>query len=168
MPGLTSDPAMELLDADPVDAGMEAPSADFVEEVPTGAPSRAEDPMEFAAADELTNPNAPAWSEPTPEPFAAEPEPVSLPEMPVDPGDTAPPASPPAPAVPDDALAQIAPALQEQLHETLEKIAWEAFGQVTETVVAQTVERLEKIAWEVVPKLAETLIAEEIRKLKER
>lgn len=63
-------------------------------------------------------------------------------------------------------LRQVAPQLRAQLHETLERVAWEAFGQVTEKIVAQAVERVEAITWEVVPKLAETLILEEIRKLK--
>ena len=66
----------------------------------------------------------------------------------------------------NDIVTEITPVLREQLHETLEKIAWESFGQVTETIVEHAVERLEKAAWEVVPKLAETLILEEIRKLK--
>jgi hypothetical protein len=63
-------------------------------------------------------------------------------------------------------LRRVAPELRAQLHETLERVAWEAFGQVTEKIVAQAVERVEAITWEVVPKLAETLILEEIRKLK--
>ena len=63
-------------------------------------------------------------------------------------------------------MEQVGPALRAQIHETLERIAWESFGQVTEKLVEQSLERVEKIAWEVVPKLAETLIQEEIRKLK--
>jgi CheY-like chemotaxis protein len=66
----------------------------------------------------------------------------------------------------DSVLAEIAPALREQLHDTLEKIAWESFGAVTEKVVSETVDRIEKIAWEVIPQLAETLIKQEIRRLK--
>ena len=63
-------------------------------------------------------------------------------------------------------LQNIEPALRQQLHDTLEKIAWESFGEITETIVRQTVERVEAIAWEVLPQMAETLIREEIRQLK--
>lgn len=62
--------------------------------------------------------------------------------------------------------ADFAPMLRERIHETLEKMAWEAFGQVTETLVKEALERVEKIAWEVIPRMAETLIQEEIRRLK--
>ncbi|MDH5567244.1 MAG: response regulator [Myxococcales bacterium] len=72
-----------------------------------------------------------------------------------------------SPAIPTDALVeQIAPALRAELHQTLEKIAWESFGQITEKIVQEVVQRLETVAWDVVPKLAEALIQEEIRKLK--
>ncbi|MGH0028991.1 MAG: hypothetical protein ACQGVC_04310, partial [Myxococcota bacterium] len=142
-------PPVPDLDADPVmEAGPIEPGSGFVEEVPTAGPQRGApaDAMAESLGEPLDLPGPNDVTSPDPEPEA----PVAAAE----------------PVVTDDALAQIAPALQEQLHETLEKIAWEAFGQVTETVVNQAVERLEKIAWEVVPKLAETLIAEEIRKLK--
>ena len=66
----------------------------------------------------------------------------------------------------DRIVAQVAPAMRDELHQTLERIAWESFGAVTEQLVAQALERIETVAWEVVPKLAETLIQEEIRKLK--
>jgi CheY-like chemotaxis protein len=69
-------------------------------------------------------------------------------------------------ALSDAVVARVAPALREQLHDTLEKMAWEAFGSAAESIIEQAVERLEKVAWEVVPRLAETLILEEIRKLK--
>jgi CheY-like chemotaxis protein len=62
--------------------------------------------------------------------------------------------------------ADFAPMLRERIHETLEKMAWEAFGQITETLVKDALERVEKIAWEVIPRMAETLIQEEIRRLK--
>ena len=70
-------------------------------------------------------------------------------------------------AKPADALmAAIEPELRQQLHDTLEKIAWESFGELTEAIVRQSVERVEAIAWEVVPRMAELLIQEEIRRLK--
>ncbi len=57
-------------------------------------------------------------------------------------------------------------AMRDQVHETLEKIAWEALGDVSERIVREAVARIEQVAWEVIPRLAETLIREEIRKLK--
>jgi CheY-like chemotaxis protein len=76
----------------------------------------------------------------------------------------APAASPVRPA--DAMMASIGPELRQQLHDTLEKIAWESFGDLTEAIVRQSVERVESIAWEVIPRMAEILIQEEIRKLK--
>ena len=64
------------------------------------------------------------------------------------------------------ALDALAPQLREQLHDTLEKIAWESFSDVTERIVRQAVERVEQIAWEVIPHMAETLVREEIRRMK--
>ncbi len=63
-------------------------------------------------------------------------------------------------------LSSVSSELRNRLHDTLEKIAWEAFGDVTEQIVRQALERVEKIAWEVIPQLAETLIREEIRRMK--
>jgi len=71
----------------------------------------------------------------------------------------------PTPA-PAQLLESIGPELRQQLHDTLEKIAWESFGELTEAIVRQSVERVETIAWEVIPRMAEVLIQEEIRKLK--
>jgi len=61
---------------------------------------------------------------------------------------------------------ELSGAMQAQLHETLEKIAWEALGDVSERIVREAVARIEQVAWDVLPRLAETLIREEIRKLK--
>ncbi|MEN8159060.1 MAG: response regulator [Myxococcota bacterium] len=95
-------------------------------------------------------PLAPVAEEPIPaepeSPFAAEPAPTGAP-------------------VPGGAAA-LSPALQEQVHETLEKMAWEAFGDLSERIVREAVDRIEQVAWDVMPRLAETLIREEIRKLK--
>jgi CheY-like chemotaxis protein len=65
-----------------------------------------------------------------------------------------------------DPLEAIRPQLREQLHDTLEKVAWESFSEVTEKIVRQAVERVEQIAWEVIPHMAETLVREEIRRMK--
>jgi hypothetical protein len=64
------------------------------------------------------------------------------------------------------AMAQIEPQLREQIHDTLEKIAWEALGSVTDQIISQAVERIERAAWEAIPEMAETLIREEIRRMK--
>ena len=64
------------------------------------------------------------------------------------------------------AVAHMSPILQQQVQETLEKVAWEAFSDLSEAIVKQVIERVERIAWEVIPQMAETLVREEIRKLK--
>jgi CheY-like chemotaxis protein len=56
-------------------------------------------------------------------------------------------------------------AMRQQLHDTLEKAAWEAFGDLSERIVRETLERIEAVAWEVIPQMAEALIREEIRRL---
>jgi CheY-like chemotaxis protein len=94
------------------------------------------------------------------EPLVAAPEP-SLETPPVALHADAEPTSEAAAALPD-----LGPLLRDQLHDTLEKIAWEAFGEVAEAIVKQTLERVEQVAWEVIPQMAEALIQEEIRKLK--
>lgn len=75
-------------------------------------------------------------------------------------------ASPAGPPPASEILKKIEPQLRQQLHDTLEKIAWESFGDLTEAIVKQSVQRVEEIAWEVIPELAETLIRDEIRRLK--
>jgi CheY-like chemotaxis protein len=60
----------------------------------------------------------------------------------------------------------LSPLTPGQLHDALEKIAWDAFSDVTEQIVKEALERIERVAWEVIPQMAEALIREEIRKLK--
>ena len=60
----------------------------------------------------------------------------------------------------------LSPLMREQLHDALEKVAWEAFGDVAERIVQDALARVEEVAWEVIPKMAEALIQEEIRKMK--
>jgi CheY-like chemotaxis protein len=62
--------------------------------------------------------------------------------------------------------ADLSPLAREQLHDALEKIAWEAFSDVTEQIVKEALERIERVAWEVIPQMAEALVREEIRKLR--
>jgi len=75
-------------------------------------------------------------------------------------------AKPASGAVAEAAVHSMSPILQQQVQETLEKVAWEAFSDLSETIVKQVIERIERIAWEVIPQMAETLVREEIRKLK--
>ncbi len=114
-----------------------------------------------SAAVELATP---LWSEDAAAPID---EPFEAPRFDSDdiaqPIDDAPLAEPIRPALGGPALS---PALRGELHDTLEKIAWDAFGQVTEKIVRDAIARIEQVAWEIVPKLAETLIQEEIRRLK--
>jgi CheY-like chemotaxis protein len=51
-------------------------------------------------------------------------------------------------------------ALRMQLHDTIERAAWEAFGPLSEEIVKQVVQRFEAIAWEIVPQMAEKMISE--------
>jgi CheY-like chemotaxis protein len=125
--------------------------------------------------DPLAEPAAPPPSDPpAPEAFApmAGPQtPATAPERP------APPTAPEAPAeavgaAPVSAerpagLPELSPAFRQEIQDTLEKVAWEAFGDVAEKLVRDTLERVEKVAWEVIPQMAETLIQEEIRRLKD-
>jgi CheY-like chemotaxis protein len=84
--------------------------------------------------------------------------------------DLGPPLVAPAPPAPAATAAPSAPPAlgpeRRELHDALEKLAWEAFGPVAENLVREAVERIERIAWEVIPQLAEALVKEEIRKLK--
>jgi CheY-like chemotaxis protein len=92
---------------------------------------------------------------------AAEPEPA-----PVAPPAQAPAAAPEPVAAPMPAVGDLSEVMQGRIHETLEKVAWEAFADLSDSIVRQVLERVERIAWEVIPQMAETLVQEEIRKLK--
>ena len=124
-----------------------------------------EPPAASAPMPELIDAPPEALSPMLAEPLMAEAEPLMAPEMPIS-------GAPDFPSISEEAVNRlvedVTPVLRQELHQTLERVAWESFGSVTEQLVAQAVERIETIAWEVVPKLAETLIQEEIRKLKER
>jgi CheY-like chemotaxis protein len=60
----------------------------------------------------------------------------------------------------------ISPVMRDRIHETLERVAWEAFADLSETMVKTVLERVETIAWEVIPQMAEALVKEEIRRMK--
>jgi CheY-like chemotaxis protein len=52
------------------------------------------------------------------------------------------------------------------LAQSVEKVAWEAFGTLSEQVASEVLKRVEAVVWEVVPQLCERLIREEIARLK--
>ena len=56
--------------------------------------------------------------------------------------------------------------MRQRIHDTLEKVAWEAFSDLSDTIVRQVLERFEAIAWEVIPQMAEAMVREEIRRMK--
>ncbi len=165
-----SSPPIETPRADEAEMTVLAPEA--LPETNAGADT---DPFESAPlASDLTTVVS---HDPVYEGFSAPPpvEPVAVAvveEAPADiaadlyaapaPGKAAEPAADRAEAL----MASIGPELRQQLHDTLEKIAWESFGELTEAIVRQSVERVESIAWEVIPRMAETLIQEEIRRMK--
>lgn len=60
----------------------------------------------------------------------------------------------------------LTPAMRDRIHDTLEKVAWEAFSDLSDDIVRQLMQRVEQIAWEVIPQMAETLIRDEIRRMK--
>jgi hypothetical protein len=132
---------------------FEAPAA------ATPARAAADEDLLFDAGSETRLDDAPAANDA----WEADLEPVAHPAT-----DPAPAAAEPAPAAitaPRE-LGNLAPLLRQQIHESLEKIAWEAFGDLAERIVPQVLEKVEAVAWEVIPQMAEALIQEEIRKLK--
>lgn len=70
------------------------------------------------------------------------------------------------PSEDDRRIPNLSPFMEQQIHETLEKVAWEAFSDLSESIVKQVMQRVEQIAWEVIPQMTETLVREEIRKMK--
>ena len=69
----------------------------------------------------------------------------------------------PSPVAPARASAVVDSTL---LAQSVEKVAWEAFGSLSEQVVGEVLKRVEAVVWEVVPQLCERLIREEIARLK--
>jgi hypothetical protein len=67
----------------------------------------------------------------------------------------------------DSRKPDLSPMMRERIHETLEKVAWEAFADVSDTIVREVLKRVESVAWEVIPQMAEAMIQEEIRRMKD-
>ncbi|MDG2048617.1 MAG: response regulator [Myxococcota bacterium] len=70
------------------------------------------------------------------------------------------------PEEPKTASNDLSPLIQEKIHDTLERVAWEALAELNDTLIRQVVERVEAVAWEVIPQMAEILVKEEIQRLK--
>ncbi len=141
-------PDMPALDLSPPPVPEPAPAE----------PAPAQD--DFSVSDGLlagAPPQAPA-SEPAPEPA-----PVSM--APEAPAMEMPAAAQAEPAAPDLGP-NLTPIMRDRVHETLERVAWEAFSDLSDTIVKQVVERVEQVAWEVIPQMAEAAIKEEIRRMK--
>jgi CheY-like chemotaxis protein len=165
MPEMDVEPlSSDLLGVEPVvESAGEEPLASTVHETEDAAGAAPAEFLEAEPADIAAPSSEPVPMAPIPGsgPPAPEPLPATEPAAPV-----AVAASPNAVPSVDKLTEQIAPALRVELHETLEKIAWESFGQMTDRIVQEVIQRVETVAWDVVPKLAEALIQEEIRKLK--
>jgi CheY-like chemotaxis protein len=102
---------------------------------------------------------------------SAPPQPPRLPEPPRAPAapgiaGAAPTAPVPAAGAAKSATPDLSPVMRQRIHDTLEKVAWEAFSDLSDTIVRQVLERFEAIAWEVIPQMAEALVREEIRRMK--
>jgi CheY-like chemotaxis protein len=185
LPLAAEDAELDLAEADP----FEAPLADAEEPI-------AADPFETTMSPVAVAPSREAFDPFERDPFERDPfERESFEDAPVMEGEPLPigedfdaePAFAAAPALADDADSWDDPASYEvaspaaaafeapaaapplaraELHDAIEKIAWDALGPITEKIVREAIARVEQVVWEVVPKLAETLIQEEIRRLK--
>lgn len=161
-PGDEGDPETDPFAGSDDDFALAEPLSTGADDTREAARPFGVEPEPWPAAREEA-PAAVEW--PEPEAYAAE---AYEHDAPQEPEDLEPPPYEPARG-PENAGpgAALAPALPAELRDTLEKIAWDAFGPVAEKIVRQALERIEQVAWEVVPKLAETLIQEEIRRLKD-
>lgn len=171
--GAASPGADPLADLEPSAASREAlldpaAAADFdVSSSDLGAPLAARPRRAEAEATIV----APALDlDPAPEPESVVPAAplLTTPAAPAprtEPAPSRPEVAPKAAETPDPA-ARLTPMMRDRLHDSLEKMAWEAFSDLPDRIVNQVVERVEAIAWEVIPQMAESLIREEIRRLK--
>ncbi len=143
--------------------GDSQPSFETPVPAPTPRPAQAPAPVIAPAREPVADFDVSSSDLATAAPLFASPPPIP----------SAPPVAPVASVAPgtgaaraDAAVSHLSPMLQQQVQETLEKVAWEAFSDLSETIVKQVIERVERIAWEVIPQMAETLVREEIRKMK--
>jgi CheY-like chemotaxis protein len=167
-------------DEPPFAAAAEAEAANVLELLPPASRFGADDPVEDAVLDLRRASSYDLSFSHLADPLATSRGELAIPLGPI-PASAARPAAPTEPepepiaAPPPDAAAtsaaghsvELSPALRQRLHDTLEKVAWEAFADLSDTIVRQALERIESIAWEVIPQMAEQLIREEIRRMKD-
>lgn len=167
--------AAEPAGGDPLDGIEElgdpfAPSGPSAEEWDVAANELDEDPFAAESAVPIEPIAADVHDDATPRTFTAPlfdddgGDELELTDVDPAPPSTAAPAAAPLAASPE--ASEISGAMREQVHTTIEKIAWEALGDVSERIVREAVARIEQVAWDVIPRLAETLIREEIRRMK--
>jgi CheY-like chemotaxis protein len=160
----TEEEEMVELELEPAGAADDPDAARFTELGPEDlAGDTVLDPMrgrDYDVSSSDLSESFAAPEEPLPAPSAPQPIEPRLP-MPA----AARPEAAPAPAEDVARAPDLGPAMRQQLHEALEKIAWEAFSDSSERIVKEAVARIEAVAWEVIPQMAEALIREEIRRL---
>jgi len=178
LPLAAEDAELDLAESDPFDAPIADPSDEVFGADPFAttiapvhrpdavhAPREAFDPFEdepVMAGEPLSAGDDDLATDP---PFA--PEPVLAADVDAEPWDDTSSFEPIAMAAAVEPRSAAPAIARAELHDTIEKIAWDAFGPITEKVVHEAIARIEQVVWEVVPKLAETLIQEEIRRLKD-
>ena len=162
-----ADPASEALEIADRDDSFGAPATDEGS-FDTGPPADAFGATATEAEAWPAEPSGAATSWNAPDPAASDPGPFAAPVA----AETALTEEPvldapfEAPATPGDSGAGLSTEMRSQVHDALEKIAWEAFGDVAERIVQEALERVEQVAWDVIPRMAEALIQEEIRRMK--
>ena len=182
LPLAAEDAELDLAEADPFDAPIADPGDELFGADPfetTIAPAIRPEGVRAAPREEAFDPFDPLEDAPvmmgeplsagddleTAPPFAREPALAA--NLDAEPWDDTSSFEGPAAVAPEIDTPSAAPAIDRaELRDTIEKIAWDAFGPITEKVVREAIARIEQVVWEVVPKLAETLIQEEIRRLK--
>ena len=71
----------------------------------------------------------------------------------------------PEPVALGTARSRVEPAEAQAVRDSIEKLAWDAFGPISEQLVREVVKKIEEIAWDVVPQLAEKIVQQEIKRL---
>jgi len=168
-PSLGHEPLARM---EPLQAAPEPdPGEDSGEEIELAEADTFEDEDDAATPGPFAQPFSPdtAAALDTPSFQRAAPEPPRVARA-VAEADTLPPpprrAPAPAPSVPASAARPSAVVDSTLLAQSVEKVAWEAFGALSEQVVGEVLKRVEAVVWEVVPQLCERLIREEITRLK--
>jgi hypothetical protein len=179
LPLAAEDAELDLAEAEPFDApeldlrATARPADPFATTISpiareTGGRGESFDPFERDAFEDASvMVGEPLHAEPDDDlarPYGAEPEPAHAIED--EPWDAEPLADGPSLSPAPSGAAATPGISRAELHDMIEKIAWDAFAPVTEKIVRESLARIEQIVWEVVPKLAESLIQEEIRRLK--